>query len=668
MPDPSVRWTPLIGLDARQLRAQAKNPIIHTFRRAFDETFAEQILPAVPNQGTFPPASAPLYVAEREWLLDWPAEVTHFPYEDYLDKVFWEAAEPVLIMIQGEVGCGKSTFVDYYQRCYGPHSGRHAAEFPSQLLIVVDLRSLPSTEAFDEYFYHEVRHHIVSAFDTHALDIESLDNFAMWEPVFRFGSPTSKMAQGNEHTTRFRARMVMQRRAQMQDKRWVDLAFQLISNKSCQAPTTPLPFRSLVVTLDNIDQSTFEVQAHALRVVKQWIQSRQSAVRRVLLPLRPETLSVIRDAIAPLPPHNLMRLGRPDAARLYETRNQGIQSAIAAHGGDVDLTDEHGAKKPLSNDACRKFLGKCYDDASPKFISLVRKLSGRSVRRELELWEWALSSRALFENYFQHPAEFLATPHVSSYVLLDAILTGKYEVHHCGENVVVNLFYLLPEVYNERDLLIGPHILYLINAGFRSSQEVFNKLQLLGYQGDRIGQALDALRSKHFFEPTSSSPPRPFVVQYDLVAAHLALLHEAAYADNVAMVTPLPPAVLTGMRLTSSYKRDDFLKRVATTFQFLMQLQRSELRFCQASALNSGVSHERFAEELKALSLPSLFKQMTEAYRERLVSLNELHYLSGVVSDGQWKGLFSHEVFQQADSAEDMLVPILVREAGSERG
>lgn len=80
-------------------------------------------------------------------------------YEQLIQDFFWRgidrgpgAHEPELF-VTGPVGCGKSTFIDYYLRHYCPFKGKHPEEFEKKLVVYYDVRSEEYHKRVNENFY-----------------------------------------------------------------------------------------------------------------------------------------------------------------------------------------------------------------------------------------------------------------------------------------------------------------------------------------------------------------------------------------------------------------------------------------------------------------------------------------------------------------------------------
>ena len=146
----------VVGSEQRALQIRASNKAARRFSRAFRTAFREQILPKDPF---FLPEQAPLYVSARsfaDWTDDDQGQVAEEAgsgdFETMLDDQFWNPDGAGLLFIEGQVGCGKSTFLKYYLRCHCPNLGINKELFDKKLFINIDFRSTRTEEDFDKLF------------------------------------------------------------------------------------------------------------------------------------------------------------------------------------------------------------------------------------------------------------------------------------------------------------------------------------------------------------------------------------------------------------------------------------------------------------------------------------------------------------------------------------
>ena len=526
----------------------------------------------------------------------------------------------------------------------------------------VDLRSLGSPGAFDDSFYPQIQDEITDAFSKVNRDIETENNYALWEPLFHWTSKASEDARGTTDPTKYRGGLVTSSRVHVPPKKWVDLALKYITQQLNSSHPNGMPFTYLVLALDNLDQSDFLVQATAIHRVCEWLRV-GSRVKfwRIFIPLWPTTLALMMRTLQPLPDNETIQLPPPLTSVLLGFRSRYVESKIQGLGRDTTLPNANAdeADRVLGNEIIRDFLATSADWNNDYYRTFLCKLAGGSARQEILFWQWTLCSRSLLEHYLRlkAPQGAPSLERISYYMFLDALLTGKYSGHHAINNPVLNLFYILPDILSERHLLIGPHVLFLLERRIRSYEEAIDELRPVGYAREDVETVLNRFRDSHILQLEGGDTKRSFVLREDVLRAYLTLLNETAYVDQVAMVTPVAKDRLAKMKRTHSYDRAAFRARVETTDQFLLQLRDDEQAFCYGGSQPEGETGE-FRSALNALKLPSVFKTMALKYRERLQNLSRRRFLGDIISPAEWETLLKARVFLLAESAEALLRPV----------
>ena len=242
------------------------------------------------------------------------------------------------------------------------------------------------------------------------------------------------------------------------------------------------------------------------------------------------------------------------------------------------------------------------------------------------------------------------------YELLDALIVGACDALNQQNHRIANLFALGHAQSSPRDLLIGPHSLFLLAQGVHRHRALSDTLLALGHNRGRIDATLAALSA---FNVLHQVPTQDDSLEYEL---HLpvireyvggerpGLLWEPAYLDNVAMVTPLDPGLLCRTQRTRGDRADDFIPRVLTSLAFLRFLRDCEESFCDRRKLPLGVDPGGFATALDHHRIPCLWRGMTIAYQDRLTGLRRSGYLKNVAADW-WDGVLNDPVFRDARHA-----------------
>ena len=192
------------------------------------------------------------YHAERE-PLDSNLKDFNNEYELLLQYYFWKGLndsnvkhEPELY-ITGSVGCGKSTFVDYYIRHFCPERGLHSGEFDKKLCVYFDARGLEYHKEANESFYQGIQ----SALE------EKCKEYNIELPEKSRGGSISRAQE----------------------------TLKLLSN-FCQRSKE---LRYLVLVLDNLDNCSISVQRQVIRYAQEIRKYDSINLYRIIIPLWPTT-------------------------------------------------------------------------------------------------------------------------------------------------------------------------------------------------------------------------------------------------------------------------------------------------------------------------------------------------------------------------------------------
>ena len=644
-----------IPLNDPKLRARQRNQIARRFRRTYENIFQEDILPPT---GPFTPTLPELYVSDREWLAsDFEKYPGEYPYEQLLDALFWTMHYKPTVFLVGDVGIGKSTLVDFYLRSYCPD--RRSDDWKELLIVDIDFRNVSTLEDFDSVFYREFRIAIIRSFrmNRSGFDLISADNYAMWNARFDWESEHHKKAQEASHKSllEYRAELVGIALAVIDDKTWVDYALRFISERlaSRDTPSNTMPFKFVVLCLDNLDQSPLVVQAHAIAIVRRWLD-RTFPVRiwQVYVPLRPESFSLIEHTVEPFPPHHVVHVGRPDIAKLLRARMRSAARLIASEEeGNIEQTAEREEAVPkLTKENCQAFMTEAFGAAKPSFVRLVERLAAGNIRRFLRLWEATLASVSLQRSFER--SNFMGLPRmyaIGEYALRDGLITGHYAVHHRMDSIIANLFYAVRDPRTARDQLVGLYVLHVLSLDCGAENDVFEKLRPLGFSDIQVSTAIDYFRTKSICDIYEVDDEKLLDINEQILTAHIDLLSSPAYIDNMAMVTPVECHRLPQISITNGFEDDGFVERVRSTLAFLGQLRADEDEF-----VKTGRALSRFSDALAEIQVPCFFRQCALVYRERLLALRNRHYLPRI-KEAEWEQLLNDRIFTLAGTSLPLL-------------
>lgn len=645
-----------ITLSDRQLRSREANGIVKRFRAAFDQTFVERLLPP---SGTFPIESQPAYISDREWLAsDYERPLGKFPYEALLDDLFWQRQAPITIVV-GEVGVGKSTLLHFYLWSYC--TSKHPEEFSKKLVVNIDLRNVTTIEMFEDRLYSEMRQAIDRALKERCpkFDIVSDDEYSMWNNRFKNWDSAHHVAMANASklsVAEYRGACVNGALATITDKDWVQMVLEylstLVGRDRAGSSVPVLPFSYIVIVLDNLDQSPYEVHTHAVAVVRSWVTATAPMeFWQIYIPLRPETFFVLQDTLEPLPPHRVVTVGPPDMGKVFDARTRLGLNAIKAQGGSVQVRDDDESDEGqwLTNEQCCDFLTKAFRVSRKDFTLLLNKFASGSIRRLMRLWRCTLSSVSL-EQSFRNSAYFNIPRmnEVGLYAWHDGLLTGEYRNHHRTESPIANVYYAVDEPSTCHDLLLGPHMLLILRRE-ETLAGICQVMEELGYNEDSVNKGLGYFESVDLFQYHRIRTGRFLDVRETMLEAHCAMMKEPSYIDNVAPVTPVEPDLLEKIKITRGYNNRDFANRAYSSLAFLEQVERDELSFVKYGDEIGGNS---FRNRLQETGLKSVFREACLQYRERLEALKKFPLVSNVQ---EWDKLVDSPVLRRAERVPTLL-------------
>ena len=160
--------------------------------------------------------------------------------------LFWDDTFPRKpLCILGMVGAGKSTLIDYYLRCYCPTKGNRQADFDKKLVLHFDARTIRDNTDF----YHRFFLFLQSEMRTKCLE----RGFDLDDAVRRRPTQPQNVRQ------------------------WVHAALEELTRVPPKSPAAAFvpssPFPYIVLVVDNLDQSSIDVQIRAITEVEQWLRT-----------------------------------------------------------------------------------------------------------------------------------------------------------------------------------------------------------------------------------------------------------------------------------------------------------------------------------------------------------------------------------------------------------
>ncbi len=565
-----------------------------------------------------------LYIGDREWLADtsFTPKNRSRKYEEYLHSIFWALPKEHrrVVFLLGQVGCGKSTLIDYYLRCYCPNDPESKEYYDRKLVINVDVKRVQTIERFNKVFYRKASKKIDLKCKERGIDYQiEAEKYKDYELL-------------------------------------VDLKLSDITKMISDGfPNGVRPFKYIVLCIDNIDQSPVDVQDHAIQIVRDWLEpDSEIDLWQVFFPMWPDTFEkLIKSGKMIIPPEDYLEvlIGQINGNDFFESRAGAVSRGIENDGKGVIYPGEGDAKIEEDNGKCVKFIRKTVYKINqhPSMIKFVQDITFGDLRRMLEIWHDVLASDAMFYYYRNIGYEM-----VGRYQIRDAMLTGFYHVHHKGKSGILNLYYMIEEPKCERDLLIGPHVFFLLHKKVTSYGEVCECLMDLGYTKKAVYQTLDNFKKYNFFHLTEDYEVlRFFEIHKDVINAYEMLHVEDVYLDNIAMTTAVRKEIKRELKRTVAFRLDDFVNRVETTINFIKYIREEEEAFCRVSKVPDIAHKDRFKSRLMELKLPILWRSMALSYYKRLSALSkERYYLYNAkkVTEEWWEIILNNGIFTGAES------------------
>jgi len=615
-----------------------KNPIAQSreFRDIFDQCFGGTILP---ERGTFRPEAAPLYISKRVWRVDqdFTPRDPDFAYEEYLDRLFWdETSNRRLTFLVGGIGCGKSTLIDFYLRSFCPHVSENREKFLQKLIIHVDVKGIPAVGDFTNKFFNKIKERI-----------------------------EERCNQGN-----FPISQLVGQKAPQDVGRWVEAALLLISNKIRDGDVY-MPFKFLVIVIDNLDQTHLDVQKRALLVIRDWLEpDRDLKIWRAYVPMWPQTLDRLFNALGdPISKekYSTVQVGAVPGPAMIDKRTRRVidrirlsaiaLTAAAKEDDDDDTTSEDTPipTVPLQNFECWRYVQDTHEFAFKHFVPFLQGICNGDLRRQLTIWDNLLSGQVAYFgwlNFTQFGRRSFEQPRVP-YELLDGALTGKTKIYNRDKTRIENIFSCGGD-----NLLLGPLTLHTLSFENQSTERsVFATLDRLGYDDEILihGMLERFLDCNMFHQVAGLGSDTDYIVHKELIGRYLEILREPAYLDNVAVVTPVETHLHNEMRVTLSRKREAFTKKVGTTLAFLKQLRIDEEQFSRKQRFQNPAALLQAQKECERIALPSFWKAAALRYRERLIALRDAGHFENVTAHW-WKDTIESGILRDAEKAPERLM------------
>lgn len=605
----------LIPTDSPLLVDERKNPIAHSreFKNIIEDCFGGAIFP--PGVASFEREVAPLYISQRNWNVDedFESHDDEFKYEQYLDRHFWDKTESRrLIFLVGGVGTGKSTFIDFYLRCYCPTLSPNRTGFREKLPITINAKGKTKEEDLVTYFYRQAAYSIRER-------CRQL-NYELTLPGTHIDPDINPEA-------------------------WtVSVLRHLCNGIKSQAAHLSVPFKYIVVTIDNLDQSPLDVQRRAIALVRDWLDPAFGIVPwRVYIPMWPQTLSKLLNAMGQpftKDEYTVVPLGTVPYVDVIDNRQQAAVGRILRSG--VISVSAHGEKDgdivtegTIDNRRARSFVQDTHQFCERLIGPFIESISNFDLRRELQIWENILSSRVTFQSWrdFVRRLKWQYTVNRLPHDLVDAAVTGKCVQYNSVKSRLDN-----PFECGENNLLIGLHTLCVFrhaNANEIPKDNLRRILYSIGHNELEVEATLGRLfEANTYHEIAGDNNTVNMVIHPAPVEAYFELAFHPGFLENAALVTPVDQEWLRSMTVTTLLETGDFVPRVRSTLAFIAQIRDDEIAFWNRVKIR--LEHGSKEEKRRELDLiervdsPVLWVLAAQRYKERLDALRSKQQPVGV--------------------------------------
>lgn len=552
-----------------------------------------------------------------------------FYAERLLFPSFWPSAKPgkQVIHIVGGAGAGKSTFIRFFFQHFLPFyetivnnadtksdmAETHAAAFRRHLLLYVNLRRGMTTDEIRPYLYNQIGDRLARAAIQLGFTIDSKDGEQYSESwVKRQISRLAKEVEDNER--KWYISWILDNSDLMQEtaqKDLINLLFEWI-------PEVP----------SNIFPNTPVLAGSCLEL---W---------RIIIPIRPETLTGLAPDWSPLHNRNILYLDPIDHDLLFDNRAEYLFQKVlnSTKSPFVDLWEFHPdsnkpaypraqfdmvvarEKAPEMQESLRiAYGGKSEisneDDIPNKAKSIFDQIVNDSARRRLYLVRKVFSSNIFHTRQRQK--------RLSAFYFLEGLIRGDNKVFQPNdpENLVLNLYSLGDDPKSDPySIFVGLHSTFFLNQG-KQWKDVKSILEKIGYPAKHLLQCEIYLKGKELIREVAGI----WRVELPIVKGHWALLTQRSYTDNMAVACAIAWGSQEEAVPTNPLYRDTLLTRFTSSLWFLKKIWEAEYEMARypsdTEIQNSCGTFQAFSEFRKALNLPFITNAVAQEYLNKMKGL-----------------------------------------------
>ena len=553
------------------------------------QTFRGYVLPhRTVKHPSFTDDECNLYVPKRQWDAEFPVPTNlrrkHRLYEKLLDDLFWgkgEFAEGLdpgkILFLTGSVGSGKSTFVDYYLRCFCPNSSERKELFSEKLVLHFDLKGRQSAAEADARIWRNLERSLRRA----GLEPSRFADFKSREPT---------------------------------NAEKIKYALEDISRAVAEGSVDQ--FRYLVLVFDNIDQSPDPCQKHCLSIIQDIVEEDSDIeVWRILFPMWPETLnrlSLESSFSSKGVEFTEISLGRVDLAEFYKRRRKQLEERLEG-STDIAAANILHEVQNLTEVVYSSFLR---DITYGNMVSLDRIVIGLLLSEGIQRHQMYTGDRTL-----------------SDYRFFDSLICGTTQYHSSAKSNILNPFAWKKTITDPYQLFIIPYLfIYLEQEAEHRKDEIEDYFYHVGFKTTLVRDALrimDRYNLIHFEDENLINPHR------SAIAAYRRLINEPAVIDNFAHTTAVPAAHIDAKwSRTKGYHPREFLPRCRTTIRFFDAMAQVE------NMIDSGISDRDGSLSIFRSRVERWTGRARNTYNTRLQYLKEHNWPHGArVSTADWDEL-----------------------------
>jgi ABC-type oligopeptide transport system ATPase subunit len=556
-----------------------------------ESAFVGYVLPhRTRDKPTFVRNEAKLYVDKRDWIAKYPVPERVSVvgrYETLLDGLFWDRGpftlvgksyHKKLLFLVGTIGCGKSTFADYYLRCHFPESTKVDNDFFDSLLIIhCDLKNRQNIPAVNDRIFTNTK--------------SSLE---------RAGVSTSFMPNVMNHPS----------------DRAIRDVFKTLSDEIAAGKLGRKKY--LVLVVDNIDQSPDESQAHCLTLCQDMLEE-DSGINfwKIIFPLWPRTLSYLKrksKLILKSTDFDEVELGHPNLGDFYRKKVKFLRERF----------------KTSDQKTANQLLAEVTTLMDRRYRNFLRELTYGNFTSMDSLIVGLLLSKELMEH-----RRLSGVHEISDYRFFDSLITGKTNYYDRDNSVILNPFGWR-DSESAQCVLVIPYLLsFFKKDAYNAKGDLISFFLNFQFPEHLLEDALykmDEYNILHFEQEEAVAR-----IHLRVVEAYKQLIRQPAVIDNFAITTPLPITIANhrnGWKLTRGYEVKDFEARVSTALLFLDAIKEQEtlIDIDIENSHNPKATVNDFRKRIPYLSIG-----LKSAYRERLRKLREHGWPRGIeVSETFW--------------------------------